>query len=88
MKENTFTEFGLDFDNNKYGLGFSTEIEKPDGSEYRIKKLIKMEHKHFYFRLWVGKKVLIISSNGCQIVSKKRHNFKIVFGVAGISRET
>ncbi|MFV0626319.1 MAG: hypothetical protein ACK5N8_03080 [Alphaproteobacteria bacterium] len=87
MKNNIFTEFGLDFDNNKFGVGYSTEVEKSDGTEYRVKKFIKMERKSYYFRFWVFKKVLFISGQRLEIVTKKRNNFKIVFGVAGYNQE-
>ena len=36
--EKIFNEYGLDFDNNKYGLGQSSEIEYTDGTESRTNK--------------------------------------------------
>ena len=42
--------------------------------------------KGYYLRVWVFKKVFIISTNnGFEIVKKSRNNFKIVFGISGIN---
>ncbi len=78
-----FVEYGLDFDNNRFGLGKSVEIENKDGTEYRIKKSIKLRNKKYYFRFWIFKKVFIISRNGFEIKQKNRNNLKIVFGIEG-----
>ncbi|MDD4557182.1 MAG: DUF3977 family protein [Alphaproteobacteria bacterium] len=86
MKKNIFTEFGLDFDNNKFGLGYSTEIEKSDGTEYRVKKFIQMDGKSYYFRFWIFKTVFFVSKRSVELVKKKRNNFKIVFGIAGYNQ--
>ena len=87
MKNNIFTEFGLDFDNNKFGFGHSTEVEKADGAEYRVKEFIKTEGKSYYFRFWIFKTVLFVSKKRIEIVKKKRNNFKIVFGIAGYNEK-
>ena len=81
-----FNEYGLDFDNNKYGLGQSSEIEYTDGTESRTNKNVKINHiQARYFRIWIGKKVLIIDSDKphFSIRGKKRWNFKIVYGRGG-----
>lgn len=81
-----FNEYGLDFDNNKYGLGQSSEIEYTDGTESRTNKKVKINHiQAHYFRIWIGKKVLIIDSDKphFSIRDKKRWNFKIVYGRSG-----
>lgn len=78
-----YIEYGLDFDNNRFGLGKSVEIENTDGSEYRTKKSIKLKNKRYYFRFWIFKKVFIISRNGLELKTKNRHNLKIVFGIQG-----
>lgn len=79
-----FTEIGIDFDNNKYGLGISTEFEEENGKEFRKPGFVKMKISGIYFRLWILKRVLIISSkNGLEIKSKNRNNFKLVFGARG-----
>lgn len=84
--EKIFNEYGLDFDNNKYGLRQSSEIEYTDGTESRTNKRVKITHiQARYFRIWIGKKVLIIDSDKphFSIRDKKRWNFKIVYGRSG-----
>ena len=79
-----YIEYGLDFDNNRFGLGRSVEVERDDCTEYRTKEKIKLSQKNYYFRLWLGKYVLVISRpNGFELVHKNRYNFKIVFGIQG-----
>lgn len=82
-----YIEYGLDFDNNKYGFGKSVEIEERDGSECRTKMSIQLKNQRYYFRLWVFKKVFIFSRNGFEIINKPRFNFKIVFGIQGEEKE-
>ena len=62
----------------------STEIENDD-EEYRVDGfLIPDKIKDFYFRLWIFKKVLIISiSEGFKLQTKNKNNFKILFGISG-----
>lgn len=82
-----FCEYGLDFDNNKYGFGRSTEIEYNDGTEERVRKYIKIQKVQArYIRIWMWKKVFILDSNKPHfcIRDKKRPNFKIVYGKSGI----
>lgn len=56
-----FSEYGLDFDNNKYGFGHSTEYEYTDGSEMRTHKSMKFKKIYArYFRVWIGKIVVVI----------------------------
>lgn len=38
-----FVEYGLDFDNNRFGFGKSVEVENQDRTEYRIKKINKIK---------------------------------------------
>lgn len=81
-----FNEYGLDFDNNKYGIGHSTEIEYTDGTEKRTHERIKIAHIHArYFRFWIGKIVFIIDSDKPHfcVRRKSRWNFKIVYGKSG-----
>ena len=79
-----FVEYGLDFDNNPYGLGKSVELEYDDGDEVRTKDKYKVYNRSYYARFWIFKKVFIWSQEkGFQIKSKNRHNFKIVFGYDG-----
>ncbi|MCT4574687.1 MAG: DUF3977 family protein [Alphaproteobacteria bacterium] len=79
-----YTEIGIDFDNNKYGLGVSSEIEKEGQDEIRKKGFHKMKIIGIYSRLWLFKTVFIISSkNGFEIKRKNRNNFKWVLGLRG-----
>ena len=79
-----YTEYGLDFDNNRFGIGRSVEIESEDGKEYRTKEKVVLKNKRYYVRIWVGKKVFVLSrKKGVELVSKHRHNFKIVLGIQG-----
>ena len=74
-----FAEFG--YGNDSF---LSTEIEEGD-KEYRIPKFI-LPKKIFslYFRFWIFKKVLIISTNhGFEIKNKDKNKLKIIFGVSG-----
>lgn len=78
-----YIEYGIDFDNNRFGIGRSTEIECAN-NEIRTKAKIKIENKRYYLRIWIGKKVFSYSVNdGFKIKTKNRNNFKFVFGVAG-----
>ena len=68
-----FNEYGLDFDNNKYGIGHSTEIEYTDGTEKRTHERIKIAHIHArYFRFWIGK-IVFISDNYAVRVEGNRY---------------
>ena len=81
-----FNEYGLDFDNNRYGFGRSTEIEYVDGTEKRTHEIIKINKVQArYFRIWIGKIVFIIDSDRPHLSTrkKKRWNFKIVYGKSG-----
>ena len=78
-----YIESGLDFDNNKFGLGWSVEIERDDGTEIRCRKVVRLKNKRYYFRCWILKKVFVFFQNGFEIKSKKCYNLKIVFGIAG-----
>lgn len=79
-----YIEYGFDLDNNRFGFGRSVEVELANGTEYRTKKKVNLTNKRYYFRLWIGKYVLVISRvNGFELIRKKRYNFKVVFGVKG-----
>lgn len=78
-----YIEYGIDFDNNRFGFGRSIEIEYTN-LEKRLKSNIKICNKRYYFRFWFGKKVFSYSKNdGFQIKNKNRLNFKLIFGVQG-----
>ena len=79
-----YIEYGFDLNNNRFGFGRSVEVERDNGTEYRTKEKVKLSQKSYYFRLWLGKHVLVISrTHGIELVHKNRYNFKIVFGVKG-----
>lgn len=81
-----FNEYGLDFDNNKYGFGRSTEIEYDDGTEIRTHDRIKIQNVNArYMRIWIGKVAFIIDSDKPHfcVRKKNRMNFKIVYGTSG-----
>ena len=82
-KQKIFIEYGFDLDNNRFGFGRSVEIENPDGTEYRTKeKGQKLVNKCYYFRLWIGKYLIVISrANGFEFIRRKRNNFKVVLGM-------
>lgn len=77
-----FIELGLDFDNNKYGLGLSSEIENNE-HEIRLTRLIKLKVNQIYLRIWVLKYVLVISTIGISLSKKNRINLKLIFGIGG-----
>lgn len=78
-----FTEFGIDFDHNKYGLGISSEIEYSPTEEKRFKGFIPMQAKEIYFRIWLFKYVFSLGTGEIELVKKNRHNFKLLLGIAG-----
>ena len=62
----------------------STEFEEGE-SEYRVPKFVlPRKIMEVYFRMWIGKKVFILSSKHFfEIVQKDRNKFKLLFGVGG-----
>lgn len=78
-----FIEIGLDFDNNKYALGISSEMEKGD-EEIRVCGLPDVEYKveEIYLRVWIFKYCMSIGTGEIEIKRKERNNFKIVIGLA------
>ncbi len=83
-----FVEYGLDFDNNKYGFGRSTEVEYADGTEFRQSGRVKIEKSdkinRRYIRFWIGKFLFVVGTARpyLDFVKKKRWNFKIVYGTS------
>ncbi|MDE6571483.1 MAG: hypothetical protein K2L95_04705 [Alphaproteobacteria bacterium] len=81
-----FVEYGLDFNNNKYGLGRSVEVEYTNGTEMRTHQKIKLAQiTERYIRVWIGHLVLVISTKRPHISFRKKNrwNFKIVYGKSG-----
>ncbi|MAG45657.1 MAG: hypothetical protein CMH63_02705 [Nanoarchaeota archaeon] len=62
----------------------STEIEEDD-NEYRMAKfMIPKKIKGIYFRFWIFKRVVILSSEkGLVFQRKDRNKLKILFGIQG-----
>ncbi len=62
----------------------STEIEEGT-KEYRVSKfIIPKKISGIYFRFWIFKKIIILSSkNGLVFQNKDRNKIKILFGVQG-----
>ncbi len=75
-----YTEIG--FGNETF---ISTEIEYPDGSETRQRGFLRcMKVNGVYARLWLGKKVFILSSReGFVSQRKNRSAFKALIGISG-----
>jgi len=63
---------------------FNTEIEKGN-YEHRVAKfIIPTKIEGIYFRFWVWKKVLVLSTkNGVSFGKKDRLKLKILFGIEG-----
>ena len=72
----TFSEFG-------FGNGdvVSTEFEF-NGCEFRVKGFYGLS-KDPYIRIWMGKRVVVISKHGVKIVRKSYNAIKFVVGFAG-----
>lgn len=64
---------------------FSTEIEEDGKEEHRIPKFVKPQNvAAWYVRLWVGKRVFILSTDdGFSMKRKERNTFKLLFGISG-----
>ncbi|MCD4771387.1 DUF3977 family protein [archaeon] len=80
MRERVFTEIG--FGNGSF---LSTEIEGRK-KEYRVGKFVKPKKiDGVYLRVWILKRVFILSScDGFKFGKKSRIDFKFLFGVQGI----
>ena len=62
----------------------STEIET-DNKEYRIDSFIKPKKiEGIYLRIWILKRVLILSTcNGVSLNKKNKNRIKFIFGIQG-----
>ena len=70
---------------SEIGIGnptlISTEFEFPDGTETRHQGFYVKSISEIYFRLWVNKSVLILSSKeGIKIQHKPYRAFKLIIG--------
>jgi len=80
MKKKVFAEVG--FGNDSF---FSTEVEE-DKKEYRVPKfLMPRKIKGFYIRIWIIRRVLVLSTCGSISLTKKsKTRIKFLFGVEGV----
>lgn len=75
-----YTEIGIGND-----TFINTETEYPDGSETRASGFVKMKLTEVYIRIWLGKKVFILSSkDGFKIQTKGKAKLKVLLGFAGV----
>ena len=93
MKEvaKIFAEYGLDFHNNRFWFGRSTEVEYTDGTEIRTNKKVHFNKvAAVYMRIWIGKLQFAIDTDKPHFAFKKRdrRNFLWVFGISGIPKTT
>jgi len=79
MKQEIYAEIG--FGNPTF---LSTEIETQD-KEYRINGFLKPQHiEGIYLRIWLLKRVLVISTrNGISLNKKYKNRVKFLFGIQG-----
>ncbi|MBP9759959.1 MAG: DUF3977 family protein [Candidatus Pacebacteria bacterium] len=63
----------------------STEVEEGE-REYRVSRFVlPVNISGLYMRVWIGKKVYILSTNkGFDTKKKERNTFKLIFGVSGV----
>ncbi|MEK5279717.1 MULTISPECIES: DUF3977 family protein [Paenibacillus] len=72
------------------GLGntwlIRTETELEDGTEYEEKGIVKpVKFRSLYFRIWIGKTVIILDlKQGLKISKKSRKKLKIIFGITSL----
>ena len=67
------------------GTCLSTEYEKSDGSEYRVKGFFVQRLKSVYIRIWIKNQVLILDSKDrLKRSSKDRKRFKLIFGIQSV----
>jgi hypothetical protein len=63
---------------------FSTEIEKGKQEKRVSRFVLPSKIEGIYFRFWVGKRVLVLSTkNGFSLNKKGRVKLKILFGIEG-----
>jgi len=63
---------------------FSTEIEKGEQEKRVSRFVIPSKIEGIYFRFWIGKKVLVLSTkNGFSLKKKDIMKLKFLFGIEG-----
>lgn len=69
---------------NEVGIGLDWmvcyEVEWGDGKEERFKGWWKGKVKRVYGRIWIGRRVLIVSRNGLEVRRKGYSSLKVVLG--------
>lgn len=82
LPEKVFTEIG--YGNSSF---VSSEIELPDGREYRQAGLVRMTIEGVYLRFWLGTRVFILSTReGLKMQIKDRSTIKLLFGIQGFKK--
>lgn len=61
----------------------STEIEYQNGTECRVPGFRISHITEIYLRVWIGKKVFVLSKSGVSVKFKSVRRFKIVLGFQG-----
>ena len=63
----------------------STEIVEPNGDDFRARRFMVRKPIAIYFRLWIKRKVYVLSTNKFFEIRKKpkrpRKGIKILFGI-------
>jgi hypothetical protein len=72
----------------EFGIGngnfISTEWEYTDGTEERFQEFRKIKVNDIYIRIWLGKKMYILSSrDGFKSKLKNSKSFKLLLGISG-----
>ncbi|MBP1041875.1 DUF3977 family protein [Vagococcus sp. BWB3-3] len=71
----------------EFGIGNTwlvrTEFEDDEGNEYEVPGISGSVYPvGYYFRIWIGKRVLILSTNnGVKLTKKNRRTIKLLFGI-------
>ena len=61
---------------------FSSEFELEDGREFRLPGIWVRSISEVYVRIWIGRRVLILSSKeGIKTQSKPKNRFNLVLGL-------
>ena len=86
---NAFVEYGIDRENHKDNriFGVSTEINSPDGSEFRVHGKVPIKVCEVYLRIWIGKFVICFGSGSFSAKIKDKRRFKIVWGLSGTLKQ-
>lgn len=86
---NAHVEWGIDREHHKNNriFGTSTEINNPDGSEFRVFGRVPIKTCEIYLRIWIGRFVICFGSGSFSMRIKDKRRFKIVFGRSGILKQ-